>query len=340
MVDETLDMLDFSGLEKFTQTQGFRGLARDIISGEYVISPAAVFQSVINMFFGEITDNLSLLRNLAVLTLLGAVLRNMTDSFKNKASAELGGYALTISVLLLMFASFRAAYDIASSVISRLTLLIEASIPVLTASVILSGNGAGAFILNPSLVFLSGVLALFIKNFILTGIVMTNSVQMVNSLSEKDILTKLTEVCTKAIKFCLKLCVTIFMGVLALERLSVPAVKTLAGKAAKSAVNLVPVVGGALSSSVDTYFYLAKTVKNGVVSAFIISFALILALPAVKLAALSFLYRFAAGIIQPVCDPRIIKCLDAAADFAGLLLSSLLAVSVMFLFVLIIVVTF
>jgi len=60
----------------------------------------------------------------------------------------------------------------------------------------------------------------------------------------------------------------------------------------------------------------------------------------VKLTALIFIYKFVAAIVQPICDKRIVKCLDTIGGYVGILLGICVMVIVMFTIALMLLVTF
>lgn len=60
--------------------------------------------------------------------------------------------------------------------------------------------------------------------------------------------------------------------------------------------------------------------QNSMGAAAVIILAVITLVPVVKLAVLMFMYQGAAALLQPVCDKRIISCIQGMAAGHGLLL--------------------
>ncbi|MDR3091221.1 MAG: stage III sporulation protein AE [Clostridiales bacterium] len=338
-LDRQLDLIDFSGIDRLNAgSGGARGLLSEILSGKFSLSPEGFINAGARLFFGEISDNLGLFKKILLAVILSAVIKALSGAQKNKSVAEMAFFASYASVLTMLFSSFTTVIKISGGVIDALTEFMNAAAPVVCAVAAMTDVYAAGR-LSPVLSILSAVLAGVIKNFVIGGASMALCVQTVNFLSEKEILTKFGEFCKNGLTLLLKLTVSAFCAVLSLQRLTAPPLSGAGGFAVKNAVKFVPVVGGALSSSVDTYFYAAKTLKNGAVAAVVIAAGYILAVPVVKTAVLIAMYKAAAVIAQPICDERVVKCMDAAGDFAALLLGGLFAVIIMFLFTLIIVVS-
>lgn len=343
MLEEQLDMLDLEEISSVIDKTylsgqiGFKDLVTQAVMGELDLSPQSAVNYIIKIFFSEITDNLAIIRNLLIVAVLTALLKNLSDSFKNKSVGELGFYAGYIMIITILFSSFRIACGIATDMVQELASLIGASVPLVTTLAVMSGNVSAAYVLNPSLLFLANIVTNAIRDFILPGIIMAASVQIVNFLSGKEILTKLSELFKNSLSFALKTMAVLFMGIISLQRISAPIFDSVMGKTAKSAISMVPVVGDALSASVDTYFYWSQAAKSGVVVAVFVVTAAMFALPILKIASLIFIYKLTAGIVQPVCDERIVKCIDAVGGYTVLILGAVTTVAVMFLFALIVV---
>jgi stage III sporulation protein AE len=64
---------------------------------------------------------------------------------------------------------------------------------------------------------------------------------------------------------------------------------------------------------------------------------LVCAVPIIQLAAFTLVYKLTAGLIQPICDERIVKAVNAAGSLVGLMLGVCVLLSVTFVFSVIIV---
>jgi stage III sporulation protein AE len=343
VLEEQLNLINLDEVSAVLQSTGesgkmnIRDIAEHAVNGNLEISPQAMLDYAGKIFFSEITDNLSVIRNLIIIAILAALLKNLSESFKNKSVGELGFYAGYIMTVTILFSSFKIAVSAASDMIINLSSFMGASVPVVAALSVMTGNAAASYAISPTIFFLANAVTGLIRDFILPGIIMASSVSVVNYLSGREVLTKLTELFKNGLSLCLKILAVLFMGVISLQRLSAAEINTVMGRTAKSAINLVPVVGETLSASVDTYLHWAKAAKSGIIVAVFFAVSVSFALPVIKIAVLCFIYKLTAGLIQPVSDERLVKCIDTVGSYTALILSACLTVVIMFLFALMIV---
>jgi len=299
-----------------------------------------IFFGGLRLLFAELFANVALMQQLIFVSVLAAVLKILTESFKSKSVGELGFYVCYLLLIIIIFSSFRLAILVTGDMIQNISHFVRVSIPVVISLVLMSGNMTGAYVFHTLFLFAIDIINTLIRTFLMPLIIFMATVQIVNFLTENEILSKLSESVQKIIIWGLKTLAGGFIAVLALQRISTPILNNLAIRTARLTINVVPVVGDMLSGAVDSVLYLAQATKNGVIVAVIISVVYIGILPVVKLTALIFIYKFVAAIVQPICDKRIVKCLDTIGGYVGILLGICVMVIVMFTIALMLLVTF
>ena len=119
-------------------------------------------------------------------------------------------------------------------------------------------------------------------------------------------------------------------GVLSLEGTLSSSVDGITAKTAKAAVSsIIPVVGKILGDTVDTVMGCANILKNAIGVIGIIVILEICAMPIVKLAVLTGMYKLMAAISQPIADEKIVKLLEGLGDTFKILLAILFSISTM-----------
>jgi len=312
---------------------------RDAIAGDLDLSPGGIMNSFLRLLFSEVFENAALLRNLLIIGIISAILHNITSSFENSAIGEIGFYVSYLAMVSMLFSSFRIAVSVFSDLMMTVSMFIEAGIPLFISLVIMSGNVAGATVFNSVLMFAVVFVGRFISWGIGPAIMSAAALNMVNFIDEKDMLTKLAELIKKVISWILKVLAISIVSIISIQRISTPLANNLFMRAARSAVNTVPVVGSVLTGALENVMYLARLLRGGVLVVVIITMIAICLMPMLKLLALILTYKVAAALIQPICDDRIVDCLEAAADYTALLLSAAVIVSMMFLVSVIIMLT-
>ena len=94
----------------------------------------------------------------------------------------------------------------------------------------------------------------------------------------------------------------------------------------------IPVVGGVLNGAIDSVMYFSDAVKSGALVTIILIIISICVVPTIKILAIVITYKLMAAVIQPISDPRIVKCIDSIGSYTAMLLGCVVLVMVMFIF--------
>lgn len=327
---------DIEALEEFS----FTDWMWRAVSGELDLSLTGILDALTGLFMNELFMNGVLIRQLLLIAILSALLRCLSDSFKTKSVGELGFYVSYILIFAAIIASFRMAAGILLELVTRTTGIMEAAVPLMLSLTAMSGNFTGAAVLNPVL-FMGFTLMSHFIGFVFIPLVTAAAIlHMANHMTENSIFTKTADFIKSGSKLMLKFMVFLFLSLLALQKVSAPIVNNLALRTARAAAGAVPVVGGALNSAMDTVIHISSAARSGVLVAMVIVICTAAAIPLIKLLTFVVIYKLTAAVVQPICDERIVKCLDGLGDYVGMLLSAGVLVSVMFLFTCVIMLTF
>jgi len=304
---------------------------RDAIAGELDLSPLGILNIFLRLLFGEVLDHVSLLRNLLIIGIVSAILHNITISFSDSTVGEIGFYVSYLAMVTMLFSSFRIAVSVFSELMMRVSMFIEAGIPLFISLVVMSGNVAGATVFNGVMIFAVVFVGNLVSQLIGPAIMSAAALHMINFIDQKNILTNLAELIKKAISWTLKILAIGIVSIISIQRISTPLASNLLLRATRSAVNTVPIVGSVLTGALENVMYLARMLRGGVLVVVIITMVAICLVPMLKLFALMMTYKIAAALIQPICDERIVECLEVAGDYTALLLSAAAIVSMMFM---------
>ena len=122
----------------------------------------------------------------------------------------------------------------------------------------------------------------------------------------------------------LALSMTLFSGMLAISRFAALSFDSLAARGIKFAVSAtVPVVGGSIAEAMSSVAGSATLLKNAVGIAGVLMIFAIFAVPLIKLAAISFIYKLTAALSAPVADSGIIDTLKKSGECIDMLFSSI-----------------
>ena len=97
------------------------------------------------------------------------------------------------------------------------------------------------------------------------------------------------------------------------------------------AVEAVPGIGSLFGGVTDVLLGTAVLIKNGIGMAGAVILILICSVPVIQMAAMTFLYKFAAAMVQPVSDKRITGCIRSVSEGYRLMLKVLYTTLILFL---------
>ncbi len=311
------------------------GLAK----GENIFSVQGIVNKGISLLAGEIRETLKILVFILAIGLLCTYLTNIQNSFGKKEVSDAAFFVCYMVVVGIAAASFFQVVGCGKNLISNLSLFMRTMAPV--ALVTLTASGAVISAASFELI-LMGVIELaewMLENLFVPLILITAALGMVNNLSQNLNAEKLVQFMNKTTKWGIGIVMTVFVGVMGLQGIVSGSADGLTVKVTKFAAgNLIPLVGGALSETVETVMNCSVVIKNAVGVTGIIVVVLIVAVPVIKVAACLIMFRLCAALLQPVCDKRIVKCISELADSMSSVFGMMMVVSVMFIIMLTIII--
>ncbi len=311
------------------------GLAR----GENILSVHGIFDKGAELLAGEIRDTLKILIFIPVIAVLTTYLTNMQESFDGKGATKAAFFVCYLIIAGLSAAAFLETVQSGREVIKNISVFMRILVPV--SLVTLASSGALASATTFEMVFM-GVIEItqwLIDKFFIPVILMTAAISLVNNLSENLNAEKLVQFMNKTTKWGIGIVMTLFVGIMGLQGVVAGSADGLTVKVTKfAAANLIPMVGGILSESVETVMNCSVVIKNSVGVLGIIFVILIAAIPILKVTASLIVFRLCAAVVQPISDKKIVKCISELADSVAGILALMVAVAVMFIIIITIII--
>lgn len=343
ILSQQIDVIDFSEVDYIIRNDSHAGninirdLIIQIVTGQFQFSMQNIWDIFLNTVMSEVAYNSALIRNLIVISFLSALLKNLTDSFKETMVAEIAFYSCYIVLITILFSSFRISVSIVQDLMNSLINIMQATVPMVLAMLYMSGNIAMAGAVNPIIVFGVHILAVLIRDLIVPIIIFAAVIQIINYLSKKEFLSKFSSFIEDGVKSGLKLTAVAFISILSIQGIAAPILNNVMNRSARALINVVPVVGDVLTGTMDIVATYAGALRSGAMVAFIVIIVTMCVVPILQLVVLIVIYKLTAVVMQPVCDERVVKCLDAVGNFTILLLGAAVTIAVMFIFAVVIV---
>lgn len=318
--------------EDYLNGTSFSELVKKILSGEISFSVDGVKDQLMEMAFGEIRTQGKLAMQLLTVSILAAILRQLSASFANKEVGEMGFYVCYMILIAVILTTF---FEITEAFVERVEQtadIFSVMLPVFLALSASSGNLTQTALMGPTLMGGCTLIAILMKTVIIPIVLVAVALEMTDRLSDQPLTSRFAKLLKQCLNWGIKGLAGGFMLLLSLQKLGGGAINSLTVRTAKIAVNAVPVVGDVMGGAVDTAATVTGTLRHGTLAA-VILFFLIFSFPLiVKLVIMTLIFKFSAAAAESICEARLVDCIGIAGEYTGLLLGMLFLVEVMLLF--------
>lgn len=330
-----IGILDRPGLPRFPD------LVRDALTGQLDLSLGGLISSFAEVIFAEFFANGQIIRQLILIAILGALLSVLTEAFRHKSAGETGFYVTYLMAVLLAVSSFYISVELLNGLVSLVSNVMTASVPLMVGLMAAGGNVAGAAGFQPLLFFALQLVAWFISGVFVPLILASAGLDIAGQISpDGHRLEKLAALLRKIGSWSLKGILGAFAFLLTLQRFSAPIISNVAIRTSRNVVGAVPVVGNAFTAAVDTVVNFSQAARSGVLVALVLVLCFVLAAPLLKILVMSLIYRATAAFLQPVADKRLVAFMDGIGRHISMLFNAAALLGVMCIYAVVILLSF
>lgn len=305
-----------------------------LTNGEGTISFGAIVKTLINYSLREVNVTIKLLMSVLIIAIIGALMRNLQDAFKNNSLSNVAFFACYSVMMMLLTSSFLVALGIAKDVLQNLMDFMAVMMPVLVFLIGTAGGAVTALTLDPIVLMLVSLTPQIYMYVIFPLILGYFVLQFVNNISETYKIDKLCKLIKQIAMWLQGGVLTIFVALIAIRGITSSTIDAVTLKTAKFAIdNFIPIVGKAFSDAISTIAGYSLLLKSAISSVGLIVVIGILVYPLIKLIVMIFSYRIVAALVEPVADKRMVNSISSVGDSMTMLFSAVLSVSVIFFIV-------
>ncbi len=325
------DNLPSESIPDFDATE----ILKELNKGEFSFSPSMAFKYLVKILFDEVVNGAKLLAIVLALSVLCSYLSGLKEGFGQTAITDSAFYACYIIIAGIAAASFYDTAVCASDAVKSIAFFMRVIVPVIIMALMTGGAFVSAATLEPVLLSMVEAAVWIIEAVFIPAVMLSAALSIAGGMSDKFKTDKLLKLFGSTIKWGLSLMLTIFVSFTGLKSIASSGVDGLTLKLSKFATsNLIPMVGGILSESVETVMSCSVVIKNSVGVMGVICVVLIALHPLVKIGAVLILFRITAAIVEIVTETKIVLCISRLADSVSMIFSILAAVTIMFVLVL------
>lgn len=304
---------------------------RDLVRERGNLNLPGLLSAFLGLFFREVTLSVSLLRQLLILGILTALLRQLESSFGSKGVGDLAFATCFLWLTLLGLLSFQKAVLIAKDAMTEMVSLMQALLPLMATLLAAVGGITTAALFHPLLLSMVSLIASLVHSLLFPLLYVSAVLGLLANFSHDFPLSGLASLVRQAAIFFLSFCFVLFSGVMVVRGAIAPVMDGVALRTAKFLTKtFIPVLGGMFADATEAVIGGSLLLKNGIGVFGLGLIFFMAALPIVKLAAIIFIYKLVGALLQPLCDPRIVKALQSLENALVLVTLALLTVALMF----------
>lgn len=332
-----LEEFDFSEIDESLkqlfpeQKITFREVAETFLRGEMEETKQMLFQYLSDRFAYEFRNNKKNLVYMILLAIVAAVFTNFSSALKNRQASQISFYVLYMLLIMLCLNTFRVAMEGVENHLEILTDFMHVLCPGYFLAVAFAAGSRSALLFYQGVLFLIYLVEILILKFLLPLINVYIMVQVMNYMLGEDVLSELGGLLKKMILWSLKSLLGAVIGINVIQGLLVPVIDTLKRSTVSRAIEAIPGIGNTFGSMTDVVLGTAVLIKNGIGAAGAVLILLVCLVPVIQMVLLTFFYKLAAALVQPVSDKRITGCISSVSSGYELMLKVVCTVMVLFL---------
>ncbi|HBE80422.1 MAG TPA: stage III sporulation protein AE [Firmicutes bacterium] len=334
----TIEAVDLNELNSFIKTLDLETqnlLPRFDLKSWGVTGPewdfAKIGRNVLAYFLRELVFNFRLLGELLLLAMALALLQNMRHAFESETVNQIAFSLCFLVVMGLVIKSFSVTFLIAREALQQMTNFMYAIIPLLFSLIAAGGGVATTAIVHPILISSIGLIGGLMSDLVFPLILFAGVLGLVNFLVDGFQINKLANLLKSAAIGLMGLAMAVFIGIITIRGFAGSIADSTALRTAKYVSNtFLPVVGGALSDTMEMAVGCSMVLKGGLGIFGLGLVVLIIVFPLIKILALAVIYQLSGAVIQPLGNTRLADALQTVGATFFNLFAAVAIVGLMF----------
>lgn len=318
--------------EIFPEDQvSFREILDMLLNEEKTIPVEKIFHFFSGLLFSAIKKNKTAITFLFAISLISALFSNFANVFQNRQVSSIGFYVVYLLMISVCLQAFQLTITEIETSIEYLLTFMRFFSPVYFISMAISVGSVSSIAFYSIVIFLIYLVELVIFRLLLPFVHIYLTMQILNFLSEEDVLSKCSELIRTAVDWSIKFLIACVTGVSLVEGLLSPAIDTVKRNALTKGVEMIPGLGDIVGETGEMLLGVAVLVKNGIGAAGAIIIISICLVPIVNMAVVTLMYKGLAAIVQPLTEKRFTETISSMGEGYFLLLKIEIAAAALFL---------
>lgn len=309
----------------------FTDLMQSLMSGDFSGLVQQVGELLRQGAVSGLNSNGKALRQVILTALFGALLSRFSEAFSKNGIGETGFYVTYLLLTSLLLGAFLSTKELGEELIRHMLQFMQVLIPVFFVAVAYAGGSVTALAFYQMVLLVIAAVQWLFLAILLPLIQVYVCLQLVNSLSREDFLSKAAELLETILEWSMRTLLGVVIGIHMIQGLVLPMVDSVKSAALRRAVSAIPWVGKGGEAVAQVLLGSGALIKNAIGMAALVVLVLICIIPVVKLGLIALLYQAAAAMLQPAADARLVESILAVSSGTRLVMRLVIHTLVLFM---------
>ena len=309
----------------------FLSLMKSLLTGQFSQAAYEAGKGMKNSLLNEIEAGGGLLLQVVMIGIVGAVFSNFSSIFRGSHISETGFFVTYLLLFTCLAASFFASLQIAAKVLEQIFSFLRVLMPAYFMAVAFAGGSLSAAALYEVMMAAVTLVSWICKNILLPMVRIDVLLVLAGHVAKEETFTRMTELLDEAVGWILKTLTGLILGFHIIQSMVLPYADSAGQAGIRKLVELIPGVGSGANALTQVVLGSGVLIKNTMGAAAVAVLLILTLVPMAKLAVLMVLYQAAAAVMQPVCDRRVVSCVNGIAKGHKLLLKIVAASLILFI---------
>ncbi len=309
----------------------FTDLMQLLMSGDFSGLVQQVGELLRQGAVSGLNSNGKALRQVILTALFGALLSRFSEAFSKNGIGETGFYVTYLLLTSLLLGAFFSTKELGEELIRHMLQFMQVLIPVFFVAVAYAGGSVTALAFYQMVLLVIAAVQWLFLVILLPLIQVYVCLQLVNSLSREDFLSKAAELLETILEWSMRTLLGVVIGIHMIQGLVLPMVDSVKSAALRRAVSAIPWVGKGGEAVAQVLLGSGALIKNAIGMAALVVLVMICIIPVVKLGLIALLYQAAAAMLQPAADARLVESILAVSSGTRLVMRLVIHTLVLFM---------
>ena len=309
----------------------FTDLMQSLMSGDFSGLVQQVGELLRQGAVSGLNSNGKALRQVILTALFGALLSRFSEAFSKNGIGETGFYVTYLLLTSLLLGAFLSTKELGEELIRHMLQFMQVLIPVFFVAVAYAGGSVTALAFYQMVLLVIAAVQWLFLVILLPLIQVYVCLQLVNSLSREDFLSKAAELLETILEWSMRTLLGVVIGIHMIQGLVLPMVDSVKSAALRRAVSAIPWVGKGGEAVAQVLLGSGALIKNAIGMAALVVLVMICIIPVVKLGVIALLYQAAAAMLQPAADARLVESILAVSSGTRLVMRLVIHTLVLFM---------